>query len=265
MSATPPESPDRGKTFVLVLTLINTVLAALITALQVDASIRSDQSLRASQVYAVQASGELVRYGVQTDYDLNTLTILTTNTQESLMAQYSALQRQGANDQQGSDALTLMGLVAQARADRAKSLSVLMTNPAYAPPTGQVLPNMSAYLADLSASANALVKQQNDASDAYHRWNSKSELVRDRPHRPCDGILFARCSPDGASRSAVDLRLFRHWRHGYRHPVVIAFVGFITAAISATIKRSLLTAPFYCCSSTTVVCWYPIFLSFSNE
>jgi hypothetical protein len=175
MSTTAPESPDRGKTFVLVLTLINTVLAALITALQVDASIRSDQSLRASQVYAVQASGELVRYGVQTDYDLNTLTILTTNTQESLMAQFSALQRQGANDQQGSDALTLRGLVAQARADRAKSLSVLMTNPAYAPPSGQVLPNMSAYLADQSASANALVKQQNDASDAYHRWNSKSD------------------------------------------------------------------------------------------
>jgi hypothetical protein len=168
-------TPERGRTLVLVLTLINTILVALVTALQVDATILSNQALRDSQVYAVRASGDLVRFGVQFDYDLNTFAIFTANSMESLMAQYSALQQQGTSNQQGYAALTLMGQIAQARAERAKSLSVLMTDPAYTPASGQESPNMAAYLADQQAPAKAAVQKQNDASDAYHRWNNKSD------------------------------------------------------------------------------------------
>ena len=171
-SATP--SPERGRTLVLVLALINTVLASLVTALQVDATIRSNQALRSSQAYAVQVSGDLVRSSAQADYDLNTYALMLTNSQESLVAQYSALQRQEAGDQQGYEALTLQGQISQARAERAKSFSVLMINPAYAPASGQDSPNTAAYLTDEQAPAKVILQKQNDASDAYHRWNNKS-------------------------------------------------------------------------------------------
>ena len=168
-------SPERGRTLVLVLALINTVLASLVTALQVDATIRSNQALRSSQVYAVQVSGDLVRYSTQADYDLNTYALMLTNSQESLVAQFSALKRQETGDQQGYEALTLQGQISQAQADRARSLSVLMINPAYAPASSQDSPNTTAYLADQQAHSKVLLQKQNDASDAYHRWNNKSD------------------------------------------------------------------------------------------
>jgi hypothetical protein len=100
---------------------------------------------------------------------------MLTNSQESLVSQYSALQRQKVGDQQGFKGLTLQGQISQARAERARTLSVLMINPAYAPASGQDSPNTTAYLADEQAPAQALLHKQNNASDAYHRWNNKSD------------------------------------------------------------------------------------------
>jgi hypothetical protein len=168
-------SPERGRTFVLILTLINTVLAALITTLQVDATIRSSQAQRDSQAYAAEISGGLVRESIQADYEMNTYTIVLTASQESLMAQYSAQLRQEASDQQGYEALTLRAQISQTRADRASTLSALMTDPAYAPASIQELPDIAAYLADQQAPLQAMLLKQNAASDAYHRWSSKSD------------------------------------------------------------------------------------------
>ena len=85
------------------------------------------------------------------------------------------MQRQTVNDQQGYERLTLESLIYQAQADQTKTLSVLLTDPAYAPASDQASPDMSAYLADLNATSLALVQKQNGASDAYHRWNNKSD------------------------------------------------------------------------------------------
>jgi hypothetical protein len=168
-------NPERGKTLVLVLTLLNTVLVAAISSLQVDANIRSNQANRDSQYYAVQVTSSLIQTGARSDYDLNTFTILLTNSQQALVAEYSALQRQAANDQPGFEALTLDSQIYQARADRVRRLSFLMNDPAYAPASEQGSPNMTAYLSDLQAYSQELVQKQNAASDAYHRWNSKSD------------------------------------------------------------------------------------------
>jgi hypothetical protein len=168
-------NPERGKTLVLLLTLLNMVLVAVISALQVDATIRSNQANRDSQYYAIQASGSLIQSGAQSDFDLNTYSKWLTDTQQALVAGYSALQRQAASDQQGYEQLTLASLIYQARADQTKTLSVILTDPAYAPASDQASPNMSAYLSDLHASSLALVQKQNDASTAYHRWNNKSD------------------------------------------------------------------------------------------
>jgi hypothetical protein len=167
--------PERWKTLVLMLILLNTVLVAAISALQVDATIRANQANRDSQYYAVQATGSLIQAGAHSEYDLNTFSKWLTNSQEALVAEYSALKRQAANDQQGFDALTLESQIYQAQADQAKKLSVLMTDPAYAPAAGQNLPNSTAYISDLYSYSNEMVKKQNDASDAYHLWNNKSD------------------------------------------------------------------------------------------
>jgi hypothetical protein len=167
--------PERGKTLVLVLILLNTVFVAAVSALQVDANIRANQANRDSQYYAVQATGSLIQTGARSEYDLNTYSKWLTDTQEALVAEYSAMQRQAANDQQGFEALTLESQIYQAQAGRAKSLSVLMTDPAYAPASDQVPPDMDTYTKNLYSYSNDLVQKQNDASGAYHRWNNKSD------------------------------------------------------------------------------------------
>lgn len=168
-------NPERGKTLVLVLTLLNTVLIAAISALQVDANIRANQANRDSQYDAVQFTGSLIQAGARSDYDLNTYSMLLTNSQEALVAEYTAMQRQNANDQQGFEALTLESQIYQAQADRVGSLSFLMIDPAYAPASGQMAPNITGYLSDLNSYSLELVQKQNDASDAYHRWSNKSD------------------------------------------------------------------------------------------
>lgn len=175
MNQTSSSNPERGKTLVLVLILLNTVLVAAISALQVDATIRANQSNRDSQYYAVQASGSLIQSGARSDYDLNTFSLVVANTQQALVAEYSALQRQAVNDQAGYESLTLESQIYQARADRVKSLSVIMTDPAYAPASDQGTPNFDAYLSDQNSYSMELVQRQNEASDAYHRWNNKSD------------------------------------------------------------------------------------------
>jgi hypothetical protein len=168
-------NPDRGKTLVLILILINTVLVAAISALQVDATIRSNQANRDSQYNAIAVTGSLIQSGAQSDFDLNSYAKVLSYTQQALVAEYSALQRQTVNDQQGFDKLTLESQIYQAQADRAKALSYLMTDPAYAPPSADTAPNMSAYLSDLDATSQELVQKQNDASASYHLWNRKSD------------------------------------------------------------------------------------------
>ncbi len=175
MTTSANSSPKRGKTLVLLLTLINMILVAAISALQVDATIHSNQANRDSQYYAIQASGSLVQSGAQSEYDLGTYSTWLTDTQQSLIAGYSAIQRHSAGDQSGYERLTFESMLYQARADQEKTLSVLLTDPSYAPISDQASPDVSTYLADLHAPSLALVQRQNDASDAYRRWNNKSD------------------------------------------------------------------------------------------
>jgi hypothetical protein len=168
-------NPERGKTLVLVLTLLNTVLIATISALQVDATIRANQANRDSQFYAVQVSGSLIYTGARFDYDMDTYSKYLSNSIEALSAGYSATLREAASDRQGFEAMTLEAQFFQVQSDRAKSLSVFLTDPAYMPAPDQGQPNFNTYLSDLYSNSKDLLKIQNNASDAYHRWNNKSD------------------------------------------------------------------------------------------
>ncbi len=168
-------NPEHGKTLVLVLTLINVVLVAAVSALQVDATIRANQANRDSQYYAIQVTGSISYSGARSDYDVNTYAVSITNTLEALVAGYTASLRQNANDQQGFEALTLESQYYQAQADRATSLSVLQTDPAYGHGVDQAAANFTAYMDDLTSYGTEMLQKQNVASDAYHHWSNKSD------------------------------------------------------------------------------------------
>ncbi|MBK7456249.1 MAG: hypothetical protein IPJ46_21770 [Anaerolineales bacterium] len=176
MNETPiPETPERYKTLIVVLTLITTVITATIATLQADANIRSNNANRDSQYYAILVSGELVRSGLQSSYDLNTFSKVLLEKQTALMMQFTALQSEQSADKLGTALNNISALAAQARADKLINFSVFYTDPRYAPKTTDGLPDAEAYLADVSDEANKILEKQNAAADEYHKWNSKSD------------------------------------------------------------------------------------------
>jgi len=176
MNETPvPETSERYKTLIVVLTMITTVITAIVATLQADANIRANTANRDSQYYAILASGELQRSGLQSSYDLNTFARVLLEQQTALMMQFTSLEMQQSNDKMGTALSNISALAAQARADKLASFSVFYTDPRYAPKTSDELPNADAYLADTSAKANEIVSKQNAAADDYHEWSSKAD------------------------------------------------------------------------------------------
>ena len=176
MNETPiPEAPERYKTLIVVLTLITTVITAMIATLQADANIRANNANRDSQYYAILVSGELVRSGLQSSYDLNTFSKVLLEKQTALMMQFTALQSEQSSDKLGTALNNISALAAQARAEKLINFSIFYTDPRYAPKTTDGLPDAEAYLADISDEANKILEKQNAAADEYHKWNSKSD------------------------------------------------------------------------------------------
>jgi hypothetical protein len=173
--AKPAENPERFKTIIVGLTVFTTVFAALLAALQVDASIRANQANRDSQYYAIAASGELHRSQLASNYELAVFGDYLKNLQEATVLQLSALEQDQAGNQESVRSLKSLAAVAQARADAGRKFSIFYTDPRYAPKTEDGLPNEQAYLDDSLAEAKRLVEKQNKASDDYHLWNGKSD------------------------------------------------------------------------------------------
>jgi hypothetical protein len=178
-AAPPPakssQNPERWKAMIIILTMINTIMVAIIAGLQTDANIRANTANSDSQYYAVQASGELQRQGMQGNYDMNTYARVLDNTQRSLVMQFTALQQQQNGDEPGAAISTVQGLVAQAQADTATKFSIFYQDPRYAPQSPDAPPDLQAYLKDSNARAIELVASQNAASDAYKIWSGKSD------------------------------------------------------------------------------------------
>jgi hypothetical protein len=171
--ATP--NTDRFRIFILALTLLNTIFAALLSGLQVDANIRADQANRDSQYYALLAADEVIRFGHQTAYDLELVATTVKEAQQALVMQLTALELEDAGEKESAAALVSQSEVAQARADQGFSLSRLYSDPRYAPEEPGGLPNQQAYLEDMGKAANEFVAKQNAASDAYHKWDTKAD------------------------------------------------------------------------------------------
>jgi len=169
------DNTDRYKTLIVVLTLITTVITAIIATLQADANIRSNNANRDSQYYAILVSGEMVRSGLQSSYDLNTFSRVLLETQTALMMQFTALQSEQSADKLGTALNSISALAAQARADKLTNFSVFYTDRRYAPKTEGGMPDSDAYLADINRKANEMLEKQNAAADEFLKWNNKSD------------------------------------------------------------------------------------------
>jgi len=170
-----PVPSERYKILIVVLTLITTVITAIVATLQADANIRANTANRDSQYFAVLASGELQRSGLQSSYDMNTFAGVLSESQTLLIMQFTALQSDLAADELGLALSNINALAAQARLEKLTSFSIFYTDPRYAPKTVDGTPDAEAYLADSNAKANELVLNQNTASDDYHKWSSKAD------------------------------------------------------------------------------------------
>lgn len=169
------ENSDRYKNLVIILTVLTTVLAAVLAALQSDASIRADIANRDSQFYAVQLSGELHRVGLATNYDFNVFGNYLTDLQQATILELTALEQEQAGDVKAAQATRELSAIAQARADLGEKFTVFYTDPRYAPKEDGGMPDTDQYLTDLNDKMNAILAKQNEAADAYGKWNRKAD------------------------------------------------------------------------------------------
>ncbi len=167
--------PDRFRIFVLVLTLLNTIFAAALSGLQVDANIRADRSNRDSQYYALLAADKLVQAGHQGAYDLELFTNTLKDSQQSLVMEFTALELEQNGKNESATKLHNHSRIAQARSEKGISLSRLYSDARYAPSKEGGNPDLDAYLIDQTKAANDLVAKQNAATDEYHKWNKRGD------------------------------------------------------------------------------------------
>jgi len=166
---------DRFRTLILVLTLINTIFAAALFGLQVDANIRANRANRDSQYYAWLAANELVRLGQQSAYDLKLFADTVKDAQQSTVMELTALELEKSGDKESAARLRSQSEISKARSEKGILLSRLYSDPRYAPTQKDGVPNLEAYLADQSKSPNDLVAKQNAATSAYHKWNGRAD------------------------------------------------------------------------------------------
>jgi hypothetical protein len=169
------EKTDRYKITIIALTMLTTIVAAIVAGLQADANIRANNFNRDSQYYAVLISSELQRVGLQSNYDISTMTEYLRESQTSLVMELTSLELSESGDKNAASFSELTALGAQARADKARSFSVFFSDPRYAPTSPDGYPNMDAYLTDSYKRINELTEIQNAAADGYNAWNSKAD------------------------------------------------------------------------------------------
>ncbi len=175
VSTPTPRNPERWKTAALMLTIATTVFASILAALQTDADIRSSTANRDSQYLAIAGSGELQRAGLVGNYEFALLGDLLKDMQVGTVYELTALEQQSRGEDRLAEGTLVLAAAATARAERGRVLSILYSDPLYAPAEADSFPDAQAYLDDLSAPAKDLVSRQNAAADLYQHWSVKSD------------------------------------------------------------------------------------------
>lgn len=178
-SSAPPtpaqQNTDQYKTLIVVLTILTTVLAAALAALQSDASIRADIANRDSQYLAILATGESTRAGLESNYELIVFGDHLKNLQESTILELTALEQEERGDSDAAQASRQLAGIAQAQALEGEKFSIFYTDPRYAPQNENDLPKMDQYGADVFQKAIELSLQQQDVAERYNIWDRKAD------------------------------------------------------------------------------------------
>jgi hypothetical protein len=174
MTETAPNS-NRFRVFVLVLTLLNTLFAATLSGLQVDANIRAAKANRDSQYLRLLLADELAEMGLRSAYDFELYASTVQYFQQSLAMEQAALDFDIKGDSENAARLRSQSKIDRARFERGTSLSRIYRDPRYAPADEMSIPNWKAYLADQLKPANDLLARQRAATDVYHKWNKKAD------------------------------------------------------------------------------------------
>jgi len=170
------ENTERYKTLIVALTVFTTVLAAVLAALQADASIRADVANRDSQYLAVLASGELTRAGLESNYEFIVFGDYLKNLQEATILELTALEQETNGEEDAAQSTRELAKISQASADVGEKFSTFYTDPRYAPQTENDMPKADQYLIDTFERSTELVAQQNAQADAYNAWDRKADL-----------------------------------------------------------------------------------------
>jgi len=148
-------SPERWKTAALVLRIATTVFASILAALQTDADIRASTANRDSQFLAVLGTGELQRAGLAANYEITVLGELFKDSQAGTVFELTALEQESRGEDRLAQGTLVLAAAATARAERGQVLSILYSDPRYAPADEAIFPDFQAYLDDLSAGASS--------------------------------------------------------------------------------------------------------------
>ncbi len=167
------DSSERWKNLALVLTVAAAVLAAVVAGLSADAGIIASEANSESQMYAIQVSGELERVGLANTYEMGTLASYVRDLDEAIKMQSLAIDLKSEGKTAEADLAQVQVEAAMARTQRAKTLSVLFTDPRYANADG--MPNASQYITDTHSVAQGLLAKQNEAADTFQKWNAKTD------------------------------------------------------------------------------------------
>lgn len=166
---------ERYKNLILFLAVLNTIFVVILAALQSDAGIRATLADRDSQYYAVISSSELHRSGLSANYDFMVLTQTLKSQQENLVLMMTALEQQMQGQASQAVISQADAEIALAQAQTGKKFSVLYTDSRFKPQDESGIPDFKQYLASINVRAIELVQKQNEAADAYHLWNQKSD------------------------------------------------------------------------------------------
>lgn len=170
------ESPrDRFQYVVTVLILLVTIVGAGIALLQTHASVKESRASRDSVAKAIQLMGELQRTGQQSTYEIGIAAEIAIYSMDSIALQATALELEADGRSTEAAAYWERAEVMDAQAQAMRSLSVLFTDPRYAPEEDDFIPNMEAYVTDLQAPYWDLLAQQQEVAAEANHWGDKAD------------------------------------------------------------------------------------------
>ncbi len=178
MEIQPPvdESPKGPFQYIVtVLILFTTILGACVALLQAHASVHEDQAARDKIALAIQVMGELQRSGQETTYELGVLADHTVLSMEVIALQATALELEQDGRSAEADTYQQRAEIVQAQADALRPLSLLLTDPRYAPQGDEVSPDIASYVADVQGPVQDLLARQQEAAELTDQWGAKAD------------------------------------------------------------------------------------------